>query len=299
MTLRTKANQNFNERIEAKKERYSELAEKNERLSDQTFDHARKMASVIPFGQPILVGHHSEKGDRRYRARIENTYRKSSELYDKSKYYAEKAENYGSGGIMSDDPEAMIKLKEKIEMLTVKRDKLKRIRSAVNSLLKKYKTVMPTHRFQNENYRSYDHEAIKKDMDILKNTLSSKLPEIDAMQIELLLTEDFGRYGVSGWQVTSLTTRIREAKKRLEYMEREEERAEINWTFENGIEVKEEEGRINIYFDGKPEEAVRSVIKRSPYAFKWSRYNACWTRKKTSSMGKWFFNDLEKYLKSL
>ena len=31
------------------------------------------MASVIPFGQPILVGHHSERRDRSYRDRIRST----------------------------------------------------------------------------------------------------------------------------------------------------------------------------------------------------------------------------------
>jgi hypothetical protein len=33
-------------------------------------DEARAMADAIPFGQPILVGHHSERRDRSYRARM-------------------------------------------------------------------------------------------------------------------------------------------------------------------------------------------------------------------------------------
>ena len=44
-------------------------------------------------GQPILVGHHSEKGDRRYREKIHNTFGKSFEKKDKAKYYADKAES--------------------------------------------------------------------------------------------------------------------------------------------------------------------------------------------------------------
>ncbi len=49
------------------------------------------MAQAIPFGQPILVGHHSEKRDRRYRGRIENHFCVSAELQDKSAYYAARA----------------------------------------------------------------------------------------------------------------------------------------------------------------------------------------------------------------
>jgi hypothetical protein len=34
------------------------------------YDDAHRMADAIPFGQPILDGHHSEGRDRRYRDRI-------------------------------------------------------------------------------------------------------------------------------------------------------------------------------------------------------------------------------------
>ena len=41
---------------------------------------ADRMASVIPFGQPILVGHYSEKSDRRDRSRMHSQMDKWSEL---------------------------------------------------------------------------------------------------------------------------------------------------------------------------------------------------------------------------
>jgi hypothetical protein len=44
-----------------------------------TLDRARDMASIIPFGQPILVGHYSEGKDRRYRAKIDRTFDKGFE----------------------------------------------------------------------------------------------------------------------------------------------------------------------------------------------------------------------------
>lgn len=46
------------------------------------------MIQAIPFGQPILVVHNSEKRDRRHRGRIESHFRKSAEAQDKSACYA-------------------------------------------------------------------------------------------------------------------------------------------------------------------------------------------------------------------
>ncbi|WZN40705.1 DUF3560 domain-containing protein [Chitinophaga pollutisoli] len=51
----------YQERKQNRITRALELARKKEQESDQLYDHANKMASVIPMGQPILVGHHSEK----------------------------------------------------------------------------------------------------------------------------------------------------------------------------------------------------------------------------------------------
>jgi hypothetical protein len=110
-------NSNYKEMREAKQARYQELAEKNRELADEQFKEAIKMGEVIPFGQPILVGHHSEKGDRNYRKKIDNKMRKSFETNDKAKHYESKAKSMGhSRAISRDDPEAVTKLKAKIEV---------------------------------------------------------------------------------------------------------------------------------------------------------------------------------------
>ena len=54
------------------------------------------MASAIPFGQPILVGHHSEGRDRRYRDRIHNTFGKAFATMDKADYYEERPPRSGA-----------------------------------------------------------------------------------------------------------------------------------------------------------------------------------------------------------
>ena len=58
------------ERLERKLEKRADWAGKAKDRSAAAFDAAGKRAEGIPFGQPILVGHHSERRDRNYRARI-------------------------------------------------------------------------------------------------------------------------------------------------------------------------------------------------------------------------------------
>jgi antirestriction protein ArdC len=60
----------FEERQAERIERYHDLADKRGREANATHQEARRMAGAIPFGQPILVGHHSERRDRKYRDRM-------------------------------------------------------------------------------------------------------------------------------------------------------------------------------------------------------------------------------------
>lgn len=66
---------------------------KAKRESDARFKAAKQIGDFIPFGQPILVGHHSEKRHRRDIERIDNNMRKSIEADEKAEYYANKVEN--------------------------------------------------------------------------------------------------------------------------------------------------------------------------------------------------------------
>src|SRR5256885_15609225 len=87
------------ERAERKAARRMKWAESAENKAEAARKTADNLASVIPFGQPILVGHHSERGDRSYRNRIDRNYRKESEELSKAEHHKQKAENilkYGS-----------------------------------------------------------------------------------------------------------------------------------------------------------------------------------------------------------
>lgn len=111
---------------ERKLERYTELAQKSKEESKVIYEHGRSIADAIPFGQPILVGHHSEKRHRRDIERIQNSMNKSIELENKADQYTQRAENIENPrGISSDDPEATQKLKQKLEDMLKERDEIK------------------------------------------------------------------------------------------------------------------------------------------------------------------------------
>ena len=67
------------ERREARLEKRRTWAETRSAQAESSHARARERASVIPFGQPILVGHHSEGRDRNYRADISRDFERSFE----------------------------------------------------------------------------------------------------------------------------------------------------------------------------------------------------------------------------
>ncbi len=79
------------ERAEDRAERYSERASNAASRAGALFERSHQMADAIPFGQPILVGHHSEGRDRRYRARIETTARRGIEEHGKAEHWEQRA----------------------------------------------------------------------------------------------------------------------------------------------------------------------------------------------------------------
>ncbi len=94
------------ERAENRVERYEARAETAEAQSTAAWETSNKIASFIPFGQPILVGHHSEKRHRRDIEKIGNAMNKSVELSNKAEYYSDKAESakYTAEGTQYSNP---------------------------------------------------------------------------------------------------------------------------------------------------------------------------------------------------
>lgn len=231
---------------EAKRERLEAAAERAEARSTEAYRRAdmSEENTGIPFGQPILVGHHSERRHRAAIARGDAAMRRSIEESKKAAHYRGRAASVGQGGISSDDPEAVTKLREKLEQAETRQTFMK----AANAALR------------------------KNDDDTLR-----ALGLTDA-QIEGLKKPDFAnRTGFAAFQLTNNNANIRRMRKRIAQLEKASE-AEDSEAEYDGFKVVEntEENRVQFLFDDKPSAAIRDILKGQ--SFRWSRSNEAWQR---------------------
>lgn len=240
---------NYQERKQARIDRYRELANKNQEVAHARIEKAEKMAECIPFGQPIIVGHHSEKRDRAFRNKIANNFDKGFEALDKAKYYEHKAQAAENNtAISSDDPEAIKLLKEKLEKLVNNQEFMKTVNKIVNS---KKKT---------------NEEKIQEIIELGVSEQTAKKA----------LEPDFcGRIGFPAYALQNNNANIKRVKERITELEKKATQTTTEEEI-NGIKIVDnvEDNRVQIFFPNIPSEETRNTLKHS--GFRWSRYNGCW-----------------------
>lgn len=239
---------------EARRQRYLDRAEQARQEFQTTHDRAHEMASVIPFGQPILVGHHSEKRDRNYRGRIHDTFGKAFAALDKAKHYEDKAASVGHGGISSDDPDALQKLRAKLEEM----ENSQAMTKAANQAIRRHKT------------------------DEARAAALVALGFTEANAQTLIKPDYVGRVGFPAFSLSNNNANMRRVKERIAELERaasrqtREEEAE-GYTYREDTE----ENRVMFIFDGKPAENIRQLLKL--HGFKWSPSRGAWVRQITAN----------------
>lgn len=127
----------YDERKAKKAERAATFADNASRRAQEHYDASGRLVDHIPLGQPILVGHHSEKAHRRA---IERSHRHMDKMVEENaranKWRRVVKAVEGDKAIHYDDPEAEVKLREKIAGLKEARDLAKSINAG---LRKEYK----------------------------------------------------------------------------------------------------------------------------------------------------------------
>lgn len=121
------------ERLERKVERRHEWAGKAEARSNAAHARVRAIADNIPFGQPILVGHHSERHARRDAERIHSGMGKAvaeSKLAAHHESRASGLEIQLERSIFSDDADAIEKLEAKAAACDAAADRCNAINKA-------------------------------------------------------------------------------------------------------------------------------------------------------------------------
>lgn len=243
----------------ARKARLEQMSSDASAKSNLVFRHARKMGEAIPFGQPILVGHHSEGQDRRYRARIHDTFGKAVALSDRADHYAQKAAAVGTGGISSDDPDALVKLRREVEALETTQARMK----AANKAIRTHKTP----------------EAQ------LAALVAQGFTETQAGK---LLEKDFcGRIGFPDYALKNNNANIRRIKARVAELEQRRKRADVEqvgatYTYREDTA----ENRVMFLFEGKPDQDTRALLKRHGFHWSPSRDGQPWVRQ-LSNAGLW------------
>lgn len=242
----------YEEKQAARKARYEEKAADISREAQTTYKRARSMASAIPMGQPILVDHYSANRDRNYRNRIHNTFGKAFALDDKAKHYADKAAAVGTGGISSDDPEAIAKLRAELEGCKASQEQMK----AANKVIR----------------RHAGDEAAQ-----VAGLVGLGFTEDRARDV---LRPDFARrVGFPSYALSNNNANMRRIELRIKELETRAQRSDKEesgkgYTYREDVE----DNRVMFLFDGKPDEETRALLKR--YAFKWSpsREGKPWVR---------------------
>jgi DNA repair exonuclease SbcCD ATPase subunit len=219
----------YRDRQLAKAERLRGWAEKREVTSAADLERARQMASIIPFGQPILVGHHSERGDRAYRGRIERTYERAFESADKAERMAARAdgiERAAEGAIYSDDEDAIERLEERIAELEAKRDRIKAENAAFNA----------EHKAELKTMTAYDRDRARPH---------------------------------AGYELTNLSGNIKRQRDRLAMLRVDKARATRAEEAEGGFTVERQGGDwVSVTFPKKPERAVLDALRGADFRWR-------------------------------
>lgn len=252
----------YDAKLDAKRERYQQYSQQASQNSQAAYEQARKVGDMIPFGQPILVGHHSEGRHRKDLNRIDNNMRKSVENQEKSSYYAGRAESVGKGGISSDDPNAIDKLKDKLQACIDLQERMK----AANKLVRKSDKV-----------------------GLVQMGFSEA-------QVAKLFTPDFmGRLGFADFQLKNNNAEIRRLEKRIEELEQAAEEEDEEFEYEDfQVLYNTKDNRVQIFFNKKPEDYIRTALKQ--HGFKWSRNNEAWQRH-LNAEGKYAHQNFVNWLK--
>ena len=237
------------ERKQARIERYHYLAENASKESNDLLNKSSRMAEAIPFGQPILIGHHSEQRDRNYRNKIWNTIGKSVKAAERAEYYEQKAKAAeNNNAIYLEDEDCIEKLEEKLRNHIHLQEQMK----AANKIVKSKKIS--------------DSDKIEKLKDI-------GLSEGSA--IKLINPDQIHGPGFAPYQLSNNNAIIRNTKQRLEQAVKLKNTESKEYMIANArVVTNTEENRLQLFFPDKPDEETRTKLKKN--GFRWSPLNGCW-----------------------
>lgn len=233
------------ERLEAKVERRMEWAGKADVRSNAAMKTADSIAEHIPFGQPILVGHHSERHARRNQERIANNMDKCVEQSRLADHHREKAAGLSKQlehAIFSDDPDAIEALEAKISNL----EKTQEFMVAANKICR--------------NKKLSDAEKIAKLRELAPNLSNEAVSEM------IHPVHSWQCVGFASFSLTNNNANIRRCKARLESIKRRNALIDRAEKAESGIVIDQiSEKMSRITFSEKPEREILNALRTAGF----------------------------------
>lgn len=166
----------------------------------------------------------------------------------------DKIRGVGTGGISSDDPNAIDKLRDKLDRLVKHQEIMKAANAAIRMKDKEKGDAKLAE-------MGYTPEEIK----------------------ELRMPDFCGRIGYPAYELSNNNANIKRIKERIAELEkRQNSPAPEGWTFDGGeVVMNTDENRLQIIFDGKPDEEIRGKLKSN--GFRWAPSQGAWQRQLTDN----------------
>lgn len=260
----------FEAKQAARKQRLLDAADRADQKATEAYERSdlSEEKSGIPFGQPIIVGHHSEKRHRRAIAKAHSAMDQSVQHSKNADKLRTKAAGVGTGGISSDDPDALQKLREKLASLEGAQANMK----AANRVVRKWSKKGVTHETEGETFDSYAVE------------LAGIADHFSAALARKMIEPYCGRVvGFESFQLTNNNAKIKATKTRIAQLEKLAGTETKRHTYQGVCEVVEnaDENRLQFIFDGKPSAEVRQIMKS--HGFRWAPSKEAWQRQLTNN----------------
>lgn len=229
------------ERLERKVERRQAWAESADARAEARFATAHDIVSHIPLGQPILVGHHSERRHRRDLDRMASNMDKGLEASKLAEHHRARAQGLATQlerTIFADDADAITQLEAKIAGL----ERLVTQWKAINAAYKKAK----------------GGEGWGDALGLSRETQQRMASEV-------------GRYSwikapIEAYQFSNARNRIRQARERIAQIRARNERA-TQAEQAGGVAIETHGDYVRVTFAEKPAREILDALRAA--GFRW------------------------------
>lgn len=248
----------------ARRARLEAAADRAEARADAAYKRAdmSEAATGIPFGQPILVGHHSEARHRRAIEKADRAMRASIEESKRAADLRGRAAAVGTGGVSSDDPDAIAKLTDQLEKAEKTQEQMK----AANKIIRKWMK------------KGVTHDTTGPDFDAFAAELAQLGRAFTPENARNLITPSMGTVGFPAYALSNNTANMTRIKKRIAALTAAAQRETKSHDFQGVCQVIEnaEANRVQIIFPGKPDADTRAMLKSN--GFRWAPSENAWQR---------------------